>query len=86
MVIVPRTGHRDVETGRSESLWPFYAISPMMAGGTARLLGSGTAALSHGATSPGRAVLSVVRGRWPHVRMGCGAPEPQDLTPRPADL
>ena len=41
--------------------------------------------LSHGATFLGRAVLSVVRGCWPCVRMGHRAPKPRDLTPRPAD-
>lgn len=80
----PRTGRQDEETGRSESPRPF-TLSPhngRWCGSSLRLRNRG---LSHGATSLGRAVLSAVHGRWARVRVGCGAPKPRDLTPRPAD-
>ena len=69
-----------METGRSESPRPFTPShhNGRWCGSSLRLRNRG---LSHGATSLGRAVLSVVHGRWARVRMGCGAPKPRDLTP-----
>lgn len=82
-----RPPHRAPGRGDRQKRVPvaFCTFSPTMAADAARLFGSGTVALSHGATSLGWVVLSVVRGHWPLVLMGCGAAEPQDLTPRPAD-